>query len=192
MPKRKETKLSQKEKLWECKYFTVYEQKKDVKSKVRSFFSVERPNGNTVHIIAITDADEVVLIKQFRPAVGCFVIELPAGICDKASESLHEVAQRELLEETGYTADDFDLIFSGTVSPGITNELYNLFLATPARRIKKGGGTSGEDIEVIVMPRRRLIEFLIETSLEGQILVDAKIPAALALAEKYLNPQSIF
>ncbi len=181
----------QRKTVWKCKYFNVYEQKFEA-GKKRTYYSAERPNPNTVHIIAITEDDEVVLVRQYRPAVKSYVIELPAGICDREDESLIEVAERELLEETGYSADEFELIFSGTVSPGITNELYNLFLASGARKTANGGGTSGEEIEVLLKPRRRLIEFLVETSLEGDILVDAKIPTALALANKYLYPESIF
>lgn len=191
MPKKKEVK-SDKKAVWECQYFTVFEQKQLKKGKEKLYYTVERPNPNTVHVVAITEDDKVILVEQFRPAVNRNVLELPAGICDKPGESLPDVAKRELLEETGYTAEEFELIFSATVSPGITNELYNLFLAMPAKKVRKGGGVHGEDIKVLEMPRRRLIEFIIETCLEGDVFVDAKIPTALALVQKYLDPEAFF
>jgi len=177
---------------FDCKYFKVVEEKLGDKGKIKSYFYCKRPNPNTVHILALTENDEAVLVKQFRPAVGSFVIELPAGICDREGEGVIETAERELMEETGYTADEFELLFAGSVSPGITNEIFNLILATPARRINKGGGVDGEAIEVILKPRRRLLDFLIEVCLEGEILVDSKIPSALAIAEKFLHPEAVF
>ena len=177
---------------FDCKYFKVVEEKLGDKGKIKSYFYCQRPNPNTVHILALTEKDEAVLVKQFRPAVGLPVIELPAGICDREGEGIIETAERELMEETGYTADEFELLFSGSVSPGITNEIFNLILATPARRIGKGGGVDGEAIEVILKPRRRLLDFLMELSLEGEVLVDSKIPSALAVAEKFLHPEAVF
>ena len=90
------------------------------------------------------------------------------------------------MEETGFEADEFDLIFSGPISAGLSNEVFNLFLATNARMTGKGGGVGNEAIEVSILPRRKLIDRLIEISLEGDALVDAKLPAALMLASKYI------
>jgi len=100
-----------------------------------------------------------------------------------------EAARRELLEETGFEADDFEMMFSGTVSPGITNEIYNIFLAINARLTGRGGGVGNEAIEVFLKPRHRLIDYLVEESLMGDSLVDSKIPTALMLAQKYLLPE---
>ena len=51
----------------------------------------------------LTDDAEFLLIRQFRPPVNNYVIEFPAGLNDKG-DTLKEAAERELLEETGYTA----------------------------------------------------------------------------------------
>jgi ADP-ribose pyrophosphatase len=174
------------ETLWSCKYFDVVEYTVQGKSGDRPYYSVKRRHFNTIHILALTPKDEVILVKQFRPPVGKKVVELPAGLCDHEDEEPSDAARRELMEETGFEADDFDLIFSGPISAGLSNEVFNLFLATNARMTGKGGGVGNEAIEVTVLPRRKLIDRLIDISLEGDALVDAKLPAALMLASKYI------
>ncbi len=60
-----------------------------------------------VCVLALTAAEEVLLVRQYRPAVEAFSLELPAGHVE-AGEEPEAAARRELLEETGYTADAFE------------------------------------------------------------------------------------
>lgn len=76
--------------------------------------SVRLPNGKNIddfyvweyppwlNVIAITQNDRIVMIRQYRHGIGKVSFELPAGVHDKPGETLLEAAQRELLEETGY------------------------------------------------------------------------------------------
>ena len=73
----------------------------------------ERTNpGGGVMIIAVTDADCVLFVEQYRPALECMTIEMPAGLVgdslDHSAESATEAAGRELVEETGYAAATID------------------------------------------------------------------------------------
>jgi len=176
---------------WECKYFSVAEYTVQGRKGDRPYYAVNRRHFNTVHILALTEKDEVVLVRQFRPPVRKHVIELPAGLCDDINECPVEAARRELLEETGFQVEDMALVFSGTVSPGLTNEVYNLFVGTNAEMVSSGGGVGNEAIEVFLKPRRRLLEFLVDESLAGDSLVDSKIPTALMLAEMFLSPEQV-
>ena len=63
--------------------------------------------GTWVNVVALTKKREVVLIKQYRHGVGKVLLEIPAGVMDEDDESPLKAAQRELLEETGYTSNKF-------------------------------------------------------------------------------------
>jgi 8-oxo-dGDP phosphatase len=88
---------------------------------------VEHPGA--VAVVAIDDADRVLMIRQYRHPAGAVFWELPAGLRDVAGEPLLETAQRELLEESGYRATDWRVLTDFFSSPGITNERLRVFLA---------------------------------------------------------------
>jgi ADP-ribose pyrophosphatase len=74
-----------------------------------SEWDIHDPPFATVGVLALTDDDRVVLVRQFRPGPGEVLWELPGGVVDDG-EDLEEAAARELLEETGYQASAVDLV----------------------------------------------------------------------------------
>ena len=62
-------------------------------------------NKGAVVIVALTTEGELILERNWRAPLESFVVQFPAGLSDREGESEEEVARRELLEETGYTAD---------------------------------------------------------------------------------------
>lgn len=82
-----------------------------------------------VGVVALDDADRVVLVHQYRHPVGEPLWELPAGILDVHGEAASVAAARELAEETGLRADRYDLLVDVWSSPGMTDEAYRVFLA---------------------------------------------------------------
>lgn len=107
--------------VWEGNYLrTVILNYKDASGKDRKWEAVERVNCNgIVVIIPVTRQGEFLMIRQFRPVLNNFVIEFPAGLNDK-NEDLIEAARRELVEETGYTSDDFVPLAEGPISSGMS------------------------------------------------------------------------
>ena len=80
---------------------------------VPEYFVHEYPEW--VNVIAVTNDRKIVMIRQYRHALGRISFEIPAGVCENNDISLEESARRELLEETGLTAHRLELfgIFSG-------------------------------------------------------------------------------
>ena len=136
-------------------------------------------------IVAVTDAGELVLNEQFRIPVQRRVIELPAGLVgdqpDCAGEALAEGARRELLEETGFAADQMAYLSAGPPSAGITNEILTLFRATGLRRVAAGGGVDGEGIQVHLVPLDQVPAWLRQREAEG-CLIDPKVFIGLYFA----------
>src|SRR5680860_745847 len=95
----------------------------DEEGNQRKWEAAERTTGNgIVSIVAITDEAKVILISQFRPPVGKYVIEFPAGLCDLVGENVVKSARRELQEETGYLAKNMQKLFAGSISAGLSSE----------------------------------------------------------------------
>ena len=143
----------------------------------------DRPNiAGIVYIIALTENDEVVLVEQYRIPVGRKVIELPAGLAGDVAgtegEELVTAARRELLEETGFEADEWEELTSGPPSAGITSEVVTLFRARGLRKVGDGGGDHNENIQVHVIPLSGLLDWLKSRQEEG-VLVDPKLYAGL-------------
>jgi 8-oxo-dGDP phosphatase len=88
---------------------------------------LEHPGA--VAVLALDSADRVLMIRQYRHPVGRLLWEIPAGLRDVAGEPLHVTAQRELLEEAGYRAAQWQLLTDSYSSPGISTERIRIFLA---------------------------------------------------------------
>ncbi|MEU5791874.1 NUDIX hydrolase [Micromonospora purpureochromogenes] len=82
-----------------------------------------------VAVVALDDAGQVVLVRQYRQPVGRHLWELPAGLMDVDGEPLPAAAARELAEEADLTAGTLDLLVDVHTSPGFSDEVVRVFLA---------------------------------------------------------------
>ena len=139
-----------------------------------------RTASAVVAIVALTPADEVLLVEQHRVPVGAPVIELPAGLVgdEDAGEDILVATNRELDEETGWTARDLRGLNRGPASAGLTSEVVTLIRADGLTRTSAGGGVPGEGITVHVIPRSRIIAWLAGKAAAGH-LIDHKVHAGL-------------
>ncbi len=101
-------------------------------------------------ILAIDEADHVLLVEQYRVPLGKTCIELPAGLIGDHGEDEEplEAAGRELEEETGYRAERLESLGEFFSSPGMVSESFTLVRAYGLTQIGPGGGTEGENITV--------------------------------------------
>lgn len=82
-----------------------------------------------VSIVAITDNDEILMVKQYRKAIEKEIYEVPAGLIE-IGELPKEAALRELREETGYIASNIEYLSEFYTSPGFCTEKIHVFFAS--------------------------------------------------------------
>lgn len=114
-----------------------------------------------VAIVAIDSEDRVLLVRQYRAAVGELLLEIPAGTLDVDDDGTVEdpelASRRELEEETGMRAGSWRKIARFYTAPGFTSELMHLYLATNLRPAD-GDRLGPDDDEHLVLERMPVIE----------------------------------
>ena len=105
-------------------------------------------------VLPITPAGQVVLVRQFRPAIRQTITEIPAGLLDVEGEDALTCATRELFEETGYRHTEIAFMGGVYVSPGFTDEYMHLFWAWTEA---SPSGQPEPGVEVIRMPLYRAV-----------------------------------
>ncbi len=128
--------------------------------------TVTLPNGTTIEleilrhpgasaIVPLQPDGSVLLTRQYRHAAGGYIYEIPAGKLDRG-EDPRACAARELEEETGYRAATIEPLLSMLTTPGFTDEVIHLFLATGlapgVQRLERD-----EVLRVIEMPLSKAI-----------------------------------
>lgn len=124
--KKKETTLSQQTQ-YNGKIINVRLDQIEVNKTTRLREVVEHPGG--VCILAINHKQEVMVVEQYRYGVSQFLLELPAGKKEKSEDPL-DTAKRELVEETGIKAEQWDSFGVFYPSPAYLDEVIHLFVAS--------------------------------------------------------------
>jgi len=123
---------------------------------------------------------EILLLRQYRYATGGYLYEVPAGLPLGPEEPWIACAHRELEEETGYRAATMTPLTRIYTTPGFTNEVIHLFLATDL----SPGEANLDDDEFVEVERMRLSEVL-ERVRKGDI-VDAKSVATILYVSAFV------
>ena len=140
-----------------------------------------RARGIRAAVILAIDAGEVIMVEQYRVPIGKVCLELPAGLIgdETDGEGALESARRELEEETGYAAAQWQDLGEFWSSPGMITESYTLLKATGLTRVGDGGGTAHEDIVVHRVPLGRVAETIAEHRARGHA-IDTKLLMLIA------------
>ncbi len=149
---------------------------------------VERTNPNgAVIIVALTEENRLLLVEQYRTAIDARTIEMPAGLIGdeihQQRENALEAAQRELLEETGYTAKHIEYLISGPSSSGMSNEMITFVRASGLVRIHEGGGDATENITVHEVAYEEVDNWLKQKRAQG-FSIDPKLYVGLYFLKK--------
>ena len=141
---------------------------------------LEMPNGNIkeeyyvleyptwVNMVAITEDNQVIFVKQYRHGASQIMVELPAGVVEE-NEDPEIAARRELLEETGYAFDDISYVCELYANPATSGNLTYTYLLTGGRKVQEQELDPSEDIDVVLMDLEDAKQFLFDNKI-GQAL----------------------
>jgi 8-oxo-dGTP pyrophosphatase MutT (NUDIX family) len=140
---------------------------------VDPYFVLEFPPW--CNVVALTEDEQVVMVRQYRHGIKKTLLELPCGYVDAEDASPLTAMKRELREETGYTGEEF--IETGQLSPNPANHdnITHCFLATDVRKVSEPKLDDSEQIEVVLIPLKSLLH-MIE---KGEIIQSLHISSVL-------------
>lgn len=165
------------------RFFAVEEIELEFSNGARRTYERLRPGSvPAVLVVAMLDADTVLMIREYGAGVHGYELGLPKGSVE-ADETLEQGALRELQEETGYGAREFRVLKTVTLSPGYMGHRLAIVLARdlfPSRL----EGDEPEPIEVVPMPLSRLEEWVWRED-----LTEARSIAALYMVRDILRAE---
>ncbi len=134
-----------------------------------------------VCVIPVTDQNEVVVERQYRYPPDQVLLEIPAGKLDAANEDRLSAAQRELREETGYTAEEWIDLGGLYAAPAYSDEYITMYLAKGLHRGERHLD-AGEFLDVQLVPLAELVQAV----MSGEI-PDAKTQICILKAARLLG-----
>jgi 8-oxo-dGDP phosphatase len=137
---------------------------------------IEHPGA--VAIVPLHDDASVVMVDQYRHAVGRRMRELPAGLLDTPGEDPVTTARRELSEEVGCTARDWSVLLDVVPSPGFSDEAVRVFLARGLAEVGRPASPDDEEADLAVV-RLPLAEAVCQV-LAGEIVNSSAVGGLLA------------
>lgn len=137
----------------DCRVFKVRENLMQNGDKTSNFYVIENPDW--VNIVALTTDYNVVLIEQFRQGIEEVILEIPGGMID-GDESPETAARRELLEETGYSAEEFVFLGKSRPNPAIQNNWIYHFAAINAEKTEEVAFDEHESVITKLCPVMRI------------------------------------
>ena len=113
---------------------------------VNPYYVYEFPTWATA--VPVTEDGKIIMVRQYRHALGEVCIELPGGCVDDTDKTFEDGIARELLEETGYSFSSYDYLGKISANPSTNNNLMHMFLARGGKKINEQKLDANEEIEV--------------------------------------------
>ncbi|MEO0408680.1 MAG: NUDIX hydrolase [Cyanobacteria bacterium P01_A01_bin.135] len=141
---------------------------------------IRHPGGAVA--VPLTAAGELVMVRQYRFAAQGRLLEFPAGTIEP-NETPESTVEREIQEETGYRASQWQKLGQFYLAPGYSDEIIYAFLAQDLEKLEiPPSQDEDEDIEVVlIMPQE------LEQAICDGVAVDAKSIACLLMAQRFLG-----
>ena len=172
-------KVNKKELLYAGRVFKLMRENITLENGVTTSLDIVRHPGASA-MVPIYDTNTVLLIKQYRHAVGGFIWEVPAGTFND-SEAPLECAKRELVEETGFSAETWEKLGEITPVPGYSDERIHIFLASDL-----GPARQNLDSDEVLSVHKIKLNDVIDMVNKGEIQ-DSKTISSLFMAINWLK-----
>jgi ADP-ribose pyrophosphatase len=134
------------------------------------FYIIE--SRDWINVIPLTADHRVVMIRQYRHGSREVTLEIPGGLIDPG-DTPEKAAARELLEETGYEAEELVQIGVVNPNPALFNNRCYTFIARNAQKIRAPMPDQREDIEVVLMPISDIQELISKGEIDHALVITA-------------------
>ncbi|HEX7844763.1 MAG TPA: NUDIX hydrolase [Chitinophagaceae bacterium] len=113
---------------------------------IEPYYVYEFPTWVTA--LPVTEDGKVIMVRQYRHALGEVCLETPGGCMDDTDKNFEDAIARELLEETGYSFSSYEYLGKVSPNPSTNNNLMHMFLATGGKKVADQHLDANEEIEV--------------------------------------------
>ena len=129
---------------------------------VEDYYVLEYPNW--VNAVAVTEEGKILMVRQYRHAAGIVSLEIPGGVIDPG-ETAQQGLKRELLEETGYLFENFELLCVTYANPSTANNQTSCYLARGGRKVQEQHLDEQEEIIVTAYSISEVKQMLLENKI---------------------------
>lgn len=104
-----------------------------------------------VGAVPVTEEGKIVMVRQYRHALGETIVEIPGGCVDDTDKNFQDAIARELLEETGYSFSSYEYLGKISPNPSTNTNLLHMFLAKGGKKVAEQLLDENEEIEVVLL-----------------------------------------
>lgn len=160
MPRNLEWKTLSSEYVYKDNWFTARKDRCEMPSGkiVDPYYILEFPDW--VNAVALTEEGKIIMVRQYRHALGQTILEIPGGCIEKSDRNPEAAMRRELLEETGYEFNALESIGDISPNPSTNNNTTYMFIAYDGKKTHNQNLDPNEEIEVLELSRSEVIRLL--------------------------------
>ncbi|MCO5237579.1 MAG: NUDIX hydrolase [Chitinophagaceae bacterium] len=151
--------------LYKATWFTIRKDRCETPGKkiVDPYYVYEFPTW--VSAVALTEDHKVIMVRQYRHALGETLMEIPGGCVDDTDPSLQSAIARELLEETGYQFTHYEYLGKISPNPSTNDNLMHMFIARGGKKVQEQQLDPNEEIEVYLFSMEEIKQMLKENKI---------------------------
>lgn len=130
---------------------------------IEPYYVMEYPEWTTA--LALTRENKVIMVRQYRHALGIECVEIPGGCIDASDKDQEAAIRREFLEETGFAFDQAHFLGTTSPNPSTNSNLMHMFLLTGGQKVQEQELDGNEEIEVMEISLDELKQLLLENKI---------------------------